>query len=568
MRCCILSGKLVLMTQDDAFKLLTMGKNVFLTGAAGSGKTFLLNRYIHWLRERSIEPAITASTGIAATHINGQTIHSWSGIGIKDHLSAYDIDRIEQNERLVKRFDATQVIIIDEVSMLSANTLDMVDKVLRAGTRTYEPFGGKQVVLCGDFFQLPPVVRSGGDTPFAFAGSTWNDLQLHVCYLTQQYRQEGGILLELLNNIRSGMVTDEQCGLLEKRVGTEAPDNIPHLYTHNVDVDKLNNERLAALPGTMKHFTMRTKGSKKRVEMIKKTLLVPEVLQLKKGAAVMFVKNHPAGMYVNGTLGTVTNFRYGAPRVQTRDGRTIDAEPESWRIEEGDTVKAEVTQVPLRLAWAVTIHKSQGMTLNAARIDLSKTFVPGQGYVALSRIRSLEGVFLEGISNLAYARHPAVAATNETFTEQSEQLIRRIDTTPTERFEVLAKEFIASIGGHEPDPNAPKPRKKSKQTTYEKTLALIRNERTLLDIITERGVTESTIITHLEKLLMKGTLNHDDIQYLRPVDIDTEEFDMIVETFQKSDTWNLSPVRTQLKKRYSYDQLRLVRLFIRPWKDA
>jgi len=191
------------MTQDEAFKVLMMGKNVFLTGAAGSGKTYILNRYIQWLRERGIEPAVTASTGIAATHIGGQTIHAWSGIGIKDELSPYDLDRIEQNEKLVKRFQRTHVLIIDEVSMLSANTLTMVNQSIQAGLQTYEPFGGMQVILCGDFFQLPPVTRGREEVQYAFQSKTWNELSLHTCYLTDQYRQNDTDLLALLNAIRS-----------------------------------------------------------------------------------------------------------------------------------------------------------------------------------------------------------------------------------------------------------------------------------------------------------------------------------------------------------------------------
>ncbi|MBP9759809.1 MAG: AAA family ATPase [Candidatus Pacebacteria bacterium] len=557
------------MTQDEAFRVLTMGKNVFLTGAAGSGKTYLLNRYIRWLRERGIEPAVTASTGIAATHIGGQTIHSWSGIGIKEYLGPYELDYIEQNERLVRRFRSTQVLIIDEVSMLSANTLTLVDTAIRAGMQSQIPFGGMQVVLCGDFFQLPPVVRGGAETRFAFQGEAWHALNLHMCYLGGQFRQDDEMLLALLNSIRVGNVSSTLRSMLEERVGVVAPENVPHLYTHNVDVDRLNNERLAILSGYPHNFEMRTKGSKKNLEILRRGILVPEVLQLKEGAVVMFIKNHPQGRYVNGTLGTITGFtNTGDPVVTTYDGRTVDAEPESWKMEDGDKVKAEVIQIPLRLAWAVTVHKSQGLTLDAARIDLTKTFVHGQGYVALSRVRSLAGLYLEGVNDMSYSRHPSVAEADEHFRVFSEQIVRRLEKTNPARTDELARSFVARCGGHEPDPKNPRPAKKKKESTYDKTLVLTREHRPLLEIAELRGLTTETIIAHLEELLGAGTLTREDIGYLMPAVEDYEDvLDEICNAFTASEGWNLSPVRTALDNKYSYDDLRFARLFVRDWKE-
>jgi ATP-dependent DNA helicase PIF1 len=435
------------MTQDEALKILKMGKNVFLTGAAGSGKTYLLNSYIAWLKEYGITPAITASTGIAATHIQGQTIHSWSGIGIKNTLTPYDLDQIEQNEKLVKRFQNTQVLIIDEVSMLSARTLSMVNQSIQAGMQTYEPFGGMQVILTGDFFQLPPVARDTDTVDFAFQSAVWKELSLHICYLDEQHRQDDSKLLAVLEGIRSGNIKEEYFSILNKRIQPAPKKNIPHLYTHNVDVDALNNEKLSLLKGQPRMYEMSAKGSKKKVESIKKGLLVPEVLTLKKGAAVMFVKNHPQGLYVNGTLGTVTSIKGDAPTITTFDGEKIIAERESWGIEDNGKVVAEVSQIPLRLAWAITIHKSQGITLDAAYIDLTKTFVHGQGYVALSRIKSLSGLFLKGMSDVVFSRHPVVAKIDSIFKQNSEHLERRLQKTDPHRIEEVSDDFIQKIGG-------------------------------------------------------------------------------------------------------------------------
>lgn len=436
------------MTQDDALTILKMGKNVFLTGAAGSGKTHVLNDYITWLKKHGVEPAVTASTGIAATHIGGQTIHSWSGIGIKKELTAYDIDQIEQNEKLVKRFRKTKVLIIDEVSMLSANTLSMVNRAIQAGLQNFEPFGGMQVVLSGDFFQLPPISREGENISFCFEGQAWKELGLHPCYLTGQHRQDDRVFLKILDDIRNGSINEGQKGKLRTHVQVKVPDDVPHLYTHNIDVDALNNERLSLLTSKPYLYKMESKGSKARIEALKRGLLVPEQLTLKKGASVMFVKNHPQGLYVNGTLGTVIGFSGKMPKVKTHKGKTFTVEYESWGIEENGKMLAEVSQIPLRLAWAITIHKSQGITLDAAYIDLTKTFVEGQGYVALSRVKNLDGLYLKGVHESAYSRHPKVEYADKTFRHASEKLVKRIEKTEKKRLKELREIFIAALQGN------------------------------------------------------------------------------------------------------------------------
>ena len=177
------------MTQDQALDILMMGQNVFLTGAAGTGKTYLINRFIRHAHEHGIVIAITASTGIAATHIGGMTIHSWSGMGIRDTLTDEDIDVIVSREYLAKRFAKTNILIIDEISMLSGGFLANLDRLLRSIRFSQEPFGGIQVVLVGDFFQLPPVSRDSSSVEFAFEHPVWRELKLIPCVLTEQYRQ-------------------------------------------------------------------------------------------------------------------------------------------------------------------------------------------------------------------------------------------------------------------------------------------------------------------------------------------------------------------------------------------
>ena len=208
------------MTQDEALAILKTGLNIFLTGEPGSGKTHTINRYVAWLRERAVEPAVTASTGIAATHIGGMTIHSWSGIGIKREVSDYDIEMIQSREKTAKRILGTKVLIIDEISMLDAATLDSVDRVLRTLRRRpmmpEEPFGGLQVIFVGDFFQLPPVSKKE-EVRFAFESHAWKEANPVVCYLSEQHRQEDGDFLDLLGAFRRGAFTAAHRARLKSR---------------------------------------------------------------------------------------------------------------------------------------------------------------------------------------------------------------------------------------------------------------------------------------------------------------------------------------------------------------
>ena len=191
------------MNQKTALDILKSGRNVFLTGQAGSGKTYVINSYIRRLRACGIPVAVTASTGIAATHIGGVTIHSWSGIGIKESLSDQDIDLIAQKEHVFKNITSAKVLIIDEISMLSAATLDMIDRVCKAVRWDPRSFGGLQVVLCGDFFQLPPVSSSSDTKRFAFAASAWKQADFAMCYLETQYRQNDVTFSDILNQLRT-----------------------------------------------------------------------------------------------------------------------------------------------------------------------------------------------------------------------------------------------------------------------------------------------------------------------------------------------------------------------------
>jgi ATP-dependent exoDNAse (exonuclease V) alpha subunit len=435
------------MTQKQAMNLLKLGKNVFLTGAAGSGKTYVLNKYIGYLKKHHVPVAVTASTGIAATHMNGKTIHSWAHIGVKESLTPNDLEQLFKHKEYRLAIAEAKVLIIDEVSMLHHYRLDMVDAVLRKMHGKDEPFGGIQVVLCGDLFQLPPVTR-GGQAEYITAAAAWEAMDIHVCYLTEQYRHDDDHLSQLLNEMRAGEVSQQSIERLLARRQSELGSGIvpTKLYTHNADVDKLNESELDKLDGQAHSFTMTHRGDRAVAKALTASCLAPEELRLKKGAVVMFVQNNYAKGYVNGTLGVVSDFDGdGLPVVETIRGSTITAAPASWRVEEGDDVVAEINQLPLRLAWAITVHKSQGMTLDAAQIDLSRSFIPGMGYVALSRVRRLDTLCLMGINNRALQVDNRVIELNKDLLQQSKRCINMLKTLGAQELEQAQEDYMQRL---------------------------------------------------------------------------------------------------------------------------
>ena len=262
------------MLQSEALNILKTGANVFITGEPGSGKTHLTNAYVRYLKRAKVEVAVTASTGIAATHLGGMTIHSWGGIGIQKTLSKWDVDRIAFNERVARRIARTRVLVIDEISMLDGKTLESIEWVCREVKHKSDPFGGMQVVFVGDFFQLPPVSRAGESPPsFAFASRAWEAARPLVCYLSEQYRQEDTAFLEILSALRRNAITGDHTANLDRCVAAGPPalsPEIPKLYSHNVDVDRLNQEELERLRGESEYYEMVSSGKRSLVEQLKK----------------------------------------------------------------------------------------------------------------------------------------------------------------------------------------------------------------------------------------------------------------------------------------------------------
>lgn len=407
------------MKQDQALEIMLAGSSVMLTGPAGAGKSWLLREFIKQAKRKKKKVVVTATTGLAAAHLGGQTLHSWSGIGLGKELHEdYIYMMSETRKKAIRKVD---VLIIDEVSMMHDYNLDMLDKALRMIRENDEVMGGIQVILCGDFFQLPPV-QQGGNGNFVTHSPVWDKLNLSVCYLEEQHRAEDLDLQDILNAIRADDMRRRHLNILLARLNKKPKGDVTKLYTINKDVDRINEEELAKIPGDSHYYMRTSRGRWESIVSLQKNVLAPEILELKLGAMVMAVKNDPEGYYHNGSIGHVLDFtKEGFPVVQFDNVLTVY--PDEWELKHGDKVTAAITQIPLRLAYAITVHKSQGMTLDAAEMDLSNAFVPGMGYVGLSRVKNLDNLYLKGINNKALMVSKEAQVIDRNLREASRRLI-------------------------------------------------------------------------------------------------------------------------------------------------
>lgn len=563
------------MTQEQALKIMKTGVNIYLTGSAGSGKTYLLNQYISYLQDHDIAVAVTASTGIAATHMNGMTIHGWSGIGVKEYMNEHELELLEEKKYLWKRFEKARVLIIDEVSMLHGYQLDMIEKVCKRFKRSSSPFGGLQVILSGDFFQLPPVEKSKKEntskSSMVYESEAWKILNPAICYLTEQHRQEDDVLTEILNTIRSNSLEEKHYEQLDKCIDQELSGMKPtKLYTHNINVDTENELELAQINGATKVFNMTSKGHDIIVDILKKSCLAYEELKLKIGAEVMCIKNNFEKGYVNGSRGKVVGFETETsyPIIELYNGNRVTIAPELWAIEEDGRVKASITQFPLRLAWAITIHKSQGMSLDNAEIDLRSTFTYGMGYVALSRVRKLSGIRLVGFTKESLLVNPKILELDQDLRNESYQNELMFKKLKNDEQEKLETEFINRMGGIVKVEKGSKKRKVSKIIdtkipTVLVTKELLEKGKNIKEIAKERDLTPGTITHHIEQIITE--FPDTDISHIKPSKKNIDLVSKANKKLEGEEIGKLNPIKQILEKEgheLSFEDIRIAKLFI------
>lgn len=568
--------------QNSALNILKTGNNVFITGSAGTGKTYLLNQFIFYLKSRKIAPTVVAPTGIAASHLQGQTIHSYFSLGIRADIDSYYIESLLEKKYLQTRFSKLKVLIVDEISMVSPEMFSSMDRILRAFKKDNSPFGGIQVVLSGDFFQLPPISKVFKDKRFAWQSPSWKELALKTCYLEQKYRQDDNVLIGILDEIRSGRVSTNTYDILNSRYHKDLSIDFEptKLYTHNIDIDRINSDELAKINSTPHTFEYKSEGSAKNIEKIFKSSLVLEELTLKKDAVVMFIKNNHEKGYINGTTGVVIDFdkQTNLPIIKTSSGEIVHLDLEDWSMEnESTNIVAKVSQIPLKLAWAITIHKSQGMTLDAAEIDLSKTFEVGQGYVALSRIKNIDGLRLMGLNDTALSVDPLILHIDDRIKAASKKASDEISAISTENLQNLFIAYIQSIDGItdrtqiEMQEEILRSEKKivtrSLVATHLQTKEMIQASNSILELAKNRGMSKGTIIKHLT--ILKELDPNIDLDKFMP-----EEKTLLLvketviklkeqntkEDFSEDGQLRLKPIFEALNGKVEYDDIRITLL--------
>lgn len=388
--------------QKRFFDVFFSGKNVFLSGRAGVGKSYCVSRLFDFAREEKLSMAKTASTGVAALNIGGGTLHSWSGIGLGDKTVDHLIKDAKRNKRAVQRMMYSKILVIDEISMVSADLFNKIDLVLKYFRENNNPFGGIQMCVVGDCGQLPPVIKDFDcQEHYFFESRAWKEGGFSSVLLEQVVRQDEVEFIQFLNNVRLGK--SEGIEVLDQCINREFKSEIKpiKLFSRNVDVSKFNQSELDKIESPSKFFWSKDSGADHHIKFFDKNCQAPAKLELKIGASVMLLVNLDVGAgLVNGSIGKVTAFTTEGPEVLFTNGLRQIITPNTWHINEHrifGTESAYVSvasreQIPLKVCYATTIHKSQGQTFDLVDLDLNEAFACGQAYTALSRVRKLAGL--------------------------------------------------------------------------------------------------------------------------------------------------------------------------------
>lgn len=403
-----MSEQIVKLTDKQmiAWNYLTTGKNVFLTGPGGTGKTSLVKLFCKTY-SKSKRIGVTSTTGVSALLLGGSTVHSFTGIGLGKSKAEVMAANIFKRPYLLKRWKELDILVLDEISMMSPELFDKLENVARIVRRDERPFGGVQLLLSGDFCQLPCI----DSYDFCFEAKSWNKCIDDIVYLSEIIRQSDSALQKCLNEVRMGELSRESKKLLKGRLNKRLKNDLgikpTLLFPHNTSVDSLNNQELDLLAQDGREFLqydmkityLASFGQKEEaVEKYKKNCIASASLQLCVGAQVMLICNldMESGL-ANGTRGVIVAFSDDLPVVRFLNGQERVICVHMWEVEENDIKILKAEQIPLKLAYAISIHKSQGLSLDYVIVDLAKVFTYGQAYVALSRVRTLEGLSIKSL---------------------------------------------------------------------------------------------------------------------------------------------------------------------------
>ena len=385
--------------QQRVINAVDSGNSVFFTGPAGTGKSLLLRTLLSRLPKSTTYA--TATTGIAAVHISGTTLNTFAGIG-DGSGSVHDVcRRVARSKDAVKRWRRCRQLVIDEISMLTGDLFTKLEAVARFIRQIPEPFGGIQLILSGDFLQLPPVVRGVDEATLCFESPVWSKCIKSVVLLREVFRQSNNDFVRMLNKLRLGITDANIVDTLNATVDKPLPSDgivATTLVARRRDVDALNSRRLDELKSRLHAFAAVDTGSSPReLALLQRSCPAKDTVTLKRGAQVILTKNLDLSKRLtNGSRGVVRKFakNSGYPIVKFASGVEITVYPQTWKTVSNGLTVASRRQLPLDLAWAISVHKSQGMSLDRVRISLASVFEFGQAYVALSRVRSLEGLWL------------------------------------------------------------------------------------------------------------------------------------------------------------------------------
>lgn len=393
--------------QSSALDLLRSGENVFLTGGAGSGKSFLVRQYMKEVNSKELP--ILASTGAAAVLLGGRTFHSFFGLGIMDGGPDATFARASKDGKLLSRLSRVEGVIIDEISMIPGQALMIAEALTQKARGSKLPWGGMRIIAVGDFAQLPPVTKTG-QRDWCFSNEVWNASGFQAVMLSHNQRVSDNLFLDVLHDIRHGLSTPRVRDFLNEHLKNHDNDHPgTRLFPRKINAEKFNEIKLSEIIEEEVKIDTIYFGSERHIEILMKSAPVPLKLVLKLGCRVMFLQNDPQRRWVNGTRGVVTDIADDKIMVKKDNGREVQVDKSSFALQDAEgNIMASAIQFPLTLAYATTIHKSQGATLDDLWCDLTHLWEPGHAYVALSRLRNATGLHLIGWSPRSIIVDPRV----------------------------------------------------------------------------------------------------------------------------------------------------------------